>query len=173
MEKAPVSSSSAALPLNAGTAASSSSATLMRGLGDFGKAIEAKMDSISASLSSAKASNSDSIAKVKADSVRAAIQAGSYVPRAQYDKSNFDSWKIDTVYQKSMKERVAGTWRTPILSHGHAFRDAELNFLGNALPTSSPGKCSRIAVSSVGMLSISEVKTKNFSTIWSKSNSGT
>lgn len=131
MEKAPVSSSSAALPLNVGTAASSSSATLMRGLGDFGKAIEAKMDSISASLSSAKASNSDSIAKVKADSVRSAIQAGSYVPRAQYDKSNFDSWKIDTVYQKSMKERVAGTWRTPILSHGHAFRDAELNFLGN------------------------------------------
>ena len=90
------------------------------------------MDSISAALkANAKASNSDSIAKVKADSVREALKAGSYVPRAKYDKSNFDSWKIDPVFQKAMKERVAGDWRTPILSHGHAFRDAELKFLMN------------------------------------------
>lgn len=90
------------------------------------------MDSISAALKAkAKESNSDSVARVKADSVREAIKAGSYVPRAKYDKSNFDSWKVDTVFQKAMKERVVGDWRTPILSHGHAFRDAELKFLMN------------------------------------------
>lgn len=90
------------------------------------------MDSISAALKAkAGESNSDSVAKVKADSVREAIKAGSYVPRAKYDKSNFDSWKVDTVFQKAMKERVVGDWRTPILSHGHAFRDAELKFLMN------------------------------------------
>ncbi len=90
------------------------------------------MDSISAALKAkARESNSDSVAKVKADSVREAIKAGSYVPRAKYDKSNFDSWKVDTVFQKAMKERVVGDWRTPILSHGHAFRDAELKFLMN------------------------------------------
>lgn len=112
---------------------SSSSAHIStRGPGDFGKAIQAKMDSISAALKAkAKESNSDSVAKVKADSVREAIKAGSYVPRAKYDKSNFDSWKVDTVFQKAMKERVVGDWRTPILSHGHAFRDAELKFLMN------------------------------------------
>ena len=59
------------------------------------------------------------------------LKAGNYVGRAQYDKSNFDSWKIDTVYQKSMKEKVSGDWRTPILSHGHAFRDAALTFQMN------------------------------------------
>ena len=124
--------SSSSTVLLAPKVSSSSAATLTRGLGDFGKAIEAKMDSISAALeASAKTSNSDSIAKAKADSVRAALKAGSYVPRAKYDKSNFDSWKIDTVFQKSMKERVAGDWRTPILSHGHAFRDAELKFQMN------------------------------------------
>lgn len=113
--------------------ASSSSAQIStRGPGDFGKAIQAKMDSISAALkANAGESNSDSIAKVKADSVREALKAGSYIPRAKYDKSNFDSWKIDTVFQKAMKERVVGDWRTPILSHGHAFRDAELKFLMN------------------------------------------
>lgn len=103
-----------------------------RGPGDFGKLIQAKMDSISAALEAgAQKANSDSVAKVKADSVRAALQSGSYVPRAKYDKSNFDSWKVDTVYQKSKKEMVVGNWRTPILSHGHAFRDAELKFLMN------------------------------------------
>jgi ABC-type Fe3+-siderophore transport system, permease component len=56
------------------------------------------------------------------------IQEGKYVQRAKYDKSNFDSWKIDTVFQKSMKESVYGIWRTPIVAHGHAFRDAELRF---------------------------------------------
>lgn len=112
---------------------SSSSAQIStRGPGDFGKAIQAKMDSISAALkANAGESNSDSIAKVKADSVREALKVGSYIPRAKYDKSNFDSWKIDTVFQKAMKERVVGDWRTPILSHGHAFRDAELKFLMN------------------------------------------
>lgn len=119
------SSSSAAL--------SSSSASALpistRGPGDFGKVIQAKMDSISQALKAGAAqSNSDSVAKVKADSVRAALKAGSYIPRARYDKSNFDSWKVDTVYQKAMKQKVAGDWRTSILAHGHAFRDAELQF---------------------------------------------
>ena len=72
--------------------------------------------------------DSDSLAKVKADSVRKMIQEGKYVQRAKYDKSNFDSWKIDTVFQKSMKESIYGIWRTPIVAHGHAFRDAELRF---------------------------------------------
>lgn len=112
--------------------AASASGALTRGPGDFGKIIQAKMDSISKALEAGvKESNSDSVAKAKADSVRAALKAGSYVPRARYDKGNFDSWKIDTVYQKAMKGKVVGNWRTPILSHGHAFRDAELKFLGN------------------------------------------
>ncbi len=113
------------------TGVSSSSASLIRGTEDLGKAIEAKMDSISAALEAGAKNNSDSLAKAKADSVRSALKAGSYVERAKYDKSNFDSWKIDTVYQKSMKEKIAGDWRTPILSHGHAFRDAELTFQMN------------------------------------------
>ena len=113
------------------TEVSSSSTSLIRGTEDLGKAIEAKMDSISAALEAGAKNNSDSLAKAKADSVRSALKAGSYVERAKYDKSNFDSWKIDTVYQKSMKEKVAGDWRTPILSHGHAFRDAELTFQMN------------------------------------------
>ena len=72
--------------------------------------------------------NSDSVAKVQADSVRKQIQSGKYVQRIRYDKSNFDHWNIDTVLQKKMKEQVFGVWRTPIVAHGHAFRDAELTF---------------------------------------------
>ena len=119
------------LTSSSGIGASSSSASLIRGTEDLGKAIEAKMDSISRALEADSKENSDSLAKAKADSVRSALKAGNYVGRAQYDKSNFDSWKIDTVYQKSMKEKVSGDWRTPILSHGHAFRDAALTFQMN------------------------------------------
>ena len=75
--------------------------------------------------------NSDSVAKVQADSVRKQIQSGKYVQRVRYDKSNFDHWNIDTVLQKRMKEQVFGVWRTPIIAHGHAFRDAELRFGAN------------------------------------------
>lgn len=92
--------------------------------------IQAKLDSMDQSNTSRLTVrvNSDSIAKVKADSIRNLIKEGKYVQRAKYDKSNFDHWKVDTLFQKSMKADVYGVWRTPIVSHGHAFRDAELRF---------------------------------------------
>lgn len=92
--------------------------------------IQAKLDSMDRSNASPVRMkvNSDSLAKAKADSIRRMIQEGKYVKRAKYDKSNFDHWKVDTVFQKSMKAEVFGVWRTPIVSHGHAFRDAELRF---------------------------------------------
>jgi len=108
-------------------------AAVTRGPGDLGVAIQAKLDSISATIASQGQSPADSgvkaqVAKAKADSVRAALQSGKYVKRANYDKSNFDHWKVDTLFQKKMKESVIGVWRTPIVAHGHAFRDAELRF---------------------------------------------
>ena len=94
--------------------------------------IQRKLDSLNqANQSTAPRANSDSLAKVKADSVRKMIQAGKYVQRAKYDKSNFDHWKVDTLFQKKVKDVVNGSWRTPIVSHGHAFRDAELAFAMN------------------------------------------
>ncbi|MBO7061582.1 MAG: hypothetical protein J6W54_10895 [Fibrobacter sp.] len=100
-----------------------------RGASTLDEMIQKKLDSLSkVKVSTPVSSNSDSLARVKADSVRKMIQEGKYVQRAKYDKSNFDSWKIDTVFQKSMKESVYGIWRTPIVAHGHAFRDAELRF---------------------------------------------
>ena len=91
--------------------------------------IQHKLDSLDrTNQSNVPKANSDSIAKAKADSVRKMIQAGKYVQRAKYDKSNFDHWKVDTVFQKSMKAETFGVWRTPIVAHGHAFRDAELRF---------------------------------------------
>ncbi len=101
---------------------------------EVGQAIQAKLDSISAVLvSKGQESPADSaanakMAREKADSVRAALNSGKYIKRANYDKSNFDHWKVDTVFQKKMKESVVGLWRTPIMAHGHAFRDAELRF---------------------------------------------
>ena len=91
--------------------------------------IQHKLDSLnSANQSTAPKANTDSLAKAKADSVRKMIQAGKYVQRAKYDKSNFDHWKVDTLFQKKVKDQVNGVWRTPIVAHGHAFRDAELQF---------------------------------------------
>ena len=90
--------------------------------------IQHKLDSLNQSNQSSAPRNSDSLAKVKADSVRKMIQAGKYVQRAKYDKSNFDHWKVDTLFQKKVKDQVNGAWRTPIVAHGHAFRDAELAF---------------------------------------------
>lgn len=92
--------------------------------------IQAKLDSLEKTIKnySGPKLNSDSLGKVKADSVRKLIQGGKYVQRARYDKSNFDSWKVDTVLQKNLKNSLFGAWRTPIVSHGHAFRDAELRF---------------------------------------------
>ena len=90
--------------------------------------IQAKLDSMDRKKGPATKVNSDSLAKAKADSIRRMIQEGKYVQRARYDKSNFDHWKVDTVFQKSMKAETFGVWRTPIVAHGHAFRDAELRF---------------------------------------------
>ena len=91
--------------------------------------IQNKLNSLNqAGQSTARRANTDSLAKAKADSVRKLIQAGKYVQRAKYDKSNFDHWKVDTLFQKKVKEVVRGKWRTPIVAHGHAFRDAELAF---------------------------------------------
>lgn len=93
--------------------------------------IQAKLDSMNRVAAPTGPRNSDSVAKVQADSVRKQIQSGKYVQRVRYDKSNFDHWNIDTVLQKRMKEQVFGVWRTPIIAHGHAFRDAELRFGAN------------------------------------------
>lgn len=99
-----------------------------RGASTLDEMIQAKLDSMNHVVPSVGPRNSDSLAKAQADSVRKLIQEGKYVQRAKYDKKNFDHWNIDTVLQKSMKEKLAGVWRTPIIAHGHAFRDAELRF---------------------------------------------
>ena len=93
--------------------------------------IQAKLDSMNRVATPTGPRNGDSVAKVQADSVRKLIQDGKYVQRIRYDKKNFDHWNIDTVLQKKMKEQVFGAWRTPIIAHGHAFRDAELRFGAN------------------------------------------
>ena len=93
--------------------------------------IQAKLDSMNRVATPVGPRNSDSVAKAQADSVRKLVQTGKYVQRVRYDKSNFDHWNIDTVLQKKMKEQVFGVWRTPIIAHGHAFRDAELRFGAN------------------------------------------
>ena len=93
--------------------------------------IQAKLDSMNRVATPTGPRNGDSIAKAQADSVRKLIQEGKYVQRVRYDKRNFDHWKVDTVLQKKMKDQVFGVWRTPIIAHGHAFRDAELRFGAN------------------------------------------
>lgn len=102
-----------------------------RGASTLDEMIQAKLDSMNHAVPSVGPRNSDSLAKVQADSVRRLIKEGKYVQRAKYDKKNFDHWNIDTVLQKSMKEKLVGVWRTPIVAHGHAFRDAELRFCMN------------------------------------------
>jgi len=102
-----------------------------RGASSLDDMIQAKLDSMNRVVPAVGPRNSDSLAKAQADSVRKLIQAGKYVQRAKYDKKNFDHWNIDTTLQKNMKEKLVGVWRTPIVSHGHAFRDAELRFGAN------------------------------------------
>lgn len=99
-----------------------------RGASTLDDMIQAKLDSMNNVVPAAAPRNSDSLAKAQADSVRKLIQEGKYVKRAKYDKKNFDHWNIDTTLQKTMKEKLFGVWRTPIVAHGHAFRDAELRF---------------------------------------------
>lgn len=90
--------------------------------------IQAKLDSINHLDPAVGSRNADSIAKASADSVRKMIQEGKYVKRAKYDKKNFDHWNVDSTLLKEMKGKMVGVWRTPIVAHGHAFRDAELRF---------------------------------------------
>lgn len=110
--------------------------SVLHGPADLGLAVQAKLDSISEALArnsedSAAVQKSNRDAKAKSDSLRTLLNAGQYVGRANYDKRNFDTWKVDTVYQKKMKTNIIGTWRTPIQEHGHAFLDAELRFGAN------------------------------------------
>lgn len=97
--------------------------------------LQLKLDSISHSVEAGVAvrdsATTANAAKAVADSARSAIEQGKYVSRVQYDMSNFDHWKVDSVYQKKMKSLVQGEWRTRILAHGHAFRDASLRFGAN------------------------------------------
>lgn len=103
------------------------------GLKTMDEIIEAKLDSLSrlAETKAAANRNLDSIGKAKSDSMRALLSEGKYVQRVKYDKSNFDHWKVDTVFQKQMKSNLSGSWRTPIVPHGHSFRCSELRFLDN------------------------------------------
>ncbi|MCF0224481.1 MAG: hypothetical protein HUK20_09435 [Fibrobacter sp.] len=103
-------------------------ATAPRGTSSLEEMIQAKLDSMNKAVPTMGPRNADSLSKVQADSVRKLIQEGKYVKRARYDKKNFDHWNIDTVLQKNMKNQLVGVWRTPIVAHGHAFRDAELRF---------------------------------------------
>lgn len=95
-------------------------------------AIAAKLDSLTLRLQDGdfltwdSSSIKDSTAKLKGAQAK-----GEYIEKARYDKSNFDSWKVDTVLQEAQKSLVLGSWRTAILKHGHAFLDAALKFSPN------------------------------------------
>ena len=121
----------AAQPANLAKVESQVVATPRGATATLDEMIQAKLDSMNHAVPTTGPRNADSLAQVKSDSVRKLIQTGKYVQRARYDKSNFDHWNIDTVLQKKMKEQVFGAWRTPIIAHGHAFRDAELRFGAN------------------------------------------
>ena len=128
---APQSSASAPQPANLAKVESQVVSTPRGATATLDEMIQAKLDSMNRVTPTTGSRNADSVAKVQADSVRKMIQDGKYVQRVRYDKSNFDHWKIDTVLQKRMKDQFVGVWRTPIISHGHAFRDAELRFGAN------------------------------------------
>jgi len=95
--------------------------------------LQRKLDSLARAADTTAAplrsdSQADSAARAAGDSALALIKAGKYVARTEYDKSNFDHWKVDTLFQKQMKDIVLGEWRTALIPHGHAFRDAALVF---------------------------------------------
>ncbi|SHK70621.1 hypothetical protein [Fibrobacter sp. UWEL] len=121
-----------AQPANQGVQVNSQVVATPRGAtATLDEMIQAKLDSINRVTTAVGTRNSDSLAQAKADSIRKLIQEGKYVQRAKYDKKNFDHWNVDTTLQKAMKEKMVGVWRTPIIAHGHAFRDAELRFTPN------------------------------------------
>jgi hypothetical protein len=91
--------------------------------------LQAKLDSISASIES----NSDlswdtTTIQDSTQKLKSAVQAGKYIDRATYDKTNFDHWKVDSALQENQKKPLIGNWRTNIQEHGHAFLDATLKF---------------------------------------------
>jgi len=55
---------------------------------------------------------------------------GHYVSRVSYDKGP-SSVKIDTVLHKKVRSSLLGYWRTNVVPHGHAFRDATIDFCPN------------------------------------------
>ena len=128
---APAQPAQAVQPANLAKVESQVVATPRGATATLDEMIQAKLDSMNHAAPTVGPRNADSLAKVQADSVRKLVQTGKYVQRARYDKSNFDHWRIDTVLQKKMKDQVVGVWRTPIIAHGHAFRDAELRFGAN------------------------------------------
>ena len=128
---ATVQSSTSQPPANLAKVESQVVATPRGATATLDEMIQAKLDSMNHVATAVGSRNADSAAKVQADSVRKLVQQGKYVQRARYDKSNFDHWRIDTVLQERMKDQVVGVWRTPIIAHGHAFRDAELRFGAN------------------------------------------
>lgn len=90
--------------------------------------LDAKLDSLSrltekSDLTWDSTEIQDSTAKLQK-----AVQQGKYIDRSSYDKSNFDHWKVDSALQANQKARLVGDWRTDILEHGHAFRDASVKF---------------------------------------------
>ena len=66
-----------------------------------------------------------------AQKLRDAVAEGKYISRSNYDKSNFDHWKYDSLLQDRYKSEVIGDWHTFVIPVGHAFRDASLNFAKN------------------------------------------
>jgi len=99
--------------------------------------LQAKLDSLSSVVDASQTSEWDST-EVRDSSAawKKSVQSGKYIERAKYDKTNFDHWKVDSLLQLKEKKVVSGNWRTDILEHGHAFRDASLQFANNDTLTS-------------------------------------
>lgn len=94
--------------------------------------LQAKLDSLSNVVENKDFRSWDTTEiKDSTAKLRNAVQQGKYIERTKYDKSNFDHWKIDSVLQANQKKRVSGGWRTDMLAHGHAFRDATVRFGNN------------------------------------------
>jgi hypothetical protein len=93
--------------------------------------IQAKLDSLSRAAENSAISWDTTKIQDSTAKLRKAVQQGKYIDRTSYDKSNFDHWKVDSVLQANQKKRVGGNWRTDILEHGHAFRDATIRFANN------------------------------------------
>jgi len=90
--------------------------------------IKAKLDSISGVLERTNYRRDSAEIRDSAEAWRKAVQEGKYISRSNYDKSNFDHWKVDSLLQVRKKAELVDDWHTAIIPHGHAFRDASLRF---------------------------------------------